>query len=178
MPLGGDATDMRWVEIDNGYVFHGTNAHRDGDRIVLDVSRMDSMFDDGGDINDSLSLLTRWELDTAGADLTWSATQLSDVPLDLPEIDDRFTGRAHSVAWLVETHDTPDGNLEINGLSGYDVATGALDRWSPGPAQQPNEATFVARFARQRGRGGLAAHLSSGTRRPTRRCWPFSTRPT
>ncbi|MEZ5243507.1 MAG: carotenoid oxygenase family protein [Acidimicrobiales bacterium] len=164
MPLGGAASDMRWVEIDNGYVFHGTNAHRDGDRIILDVSRMGSMFDNGNDIDDSPSLLTRWEIGTGGAELTWSASQLSDVPLDLPEIDDRFTGRAHSVAWLVETADTVEGpagindpatnnlatnnlatnNVEINGISAYHVATGALDRWTPGPALQPNEATFVA----------------------------------
>ncbi len=143
MPIDGAATDMRWVEIENGYVFHGTNAHRDGDRIVLDVSRMDSMFDDGGDLDDSPSLLTRWEIDTGGPELRWSATTLSDVPLDLPEIDDRFTGRRHSVAWLVETHDTDDGNLEVNGISAFDPAMGNLDRWTPGPALQPNEVTFV-----------------------------------
>lgn len=143
MPMDGTAAEMRWVEIDNGYVFHGTNAHRDGDRIVLDVSRMESMFDDGSDLDDSLSILTRWEIGTGGADLTWSATPLTDLPLDLPEIDDRFTGRKHSVAWLVETHDAVDGNLEINGISAFDVATGRLDRWSPGPALQPNEVTFV-----------------------------------
>lgn len=143
MPLGGSTADMRWVEIDNGYVFHGTNAHRDGDRIVLDVSRMNSMFDDGSDLNDSLSFLTRWEIETGGPDLTWTATTLTDVPLDLPEIDDRFTGRPYSVAWLVETNDTTDGNLEFNGISAFDVASGTLDRWMPGPALQPNEVTFV-----------------------------------
>ncbi len=143
MPLGGVAAEMRWVEIDNGYVFHGTNAHRDGDRIVLDVSRMNSMFDNGGDLNDSRSLLTRWEIDTSGTDLAWSATTLSDVPLDLPEIDDRFTGRAHSVAWLVETHDTGDGDLEFNAIGAYDVTSGAVSSWRPGPALQPNEVTFV-----------------------------------
>jgi len=148
MPLGGTGDEIRWVEIENGYVFHGTNAFRDGDRVVLDVSRMNSMFDEGSDLNDSLSFLTRWEIDTGGAELTWSATRLSEIPLDLPEIDDRFTGREHSVAWLVETNDTAEGNLEFNnlefnGISAFDVASGVLDRWTPGPAVQPNEVTFV-----------------------------------
>jgi carotenoid cleavage dioxygenase len=143
MPIGGDAGDLRWVEIENGYVFHGTNAHRAGDDIVLDVSRMDSVFDDGGDINESPSLLTRWTVGTGGDALTWSAETLSDIPLDLPEIDDRRTGRAHRVAWLVETYDADDGNLEFHGIGAYDVATGAVDRWTPGPAVQPNEVTFV-----------------------------------
>lgn len=148
MPLGGPAADMRWVEIDNGYVFHGTNAWRDGDRIMLDVSRMDSMFDynseGSGDLDENLSILTRWEIDTGGADLSWSATPLTDVPLDLPEIDDRYTGRKHSIAWLLETNDTADGNVEINGIAAVDPATGSLDRWTPGPLLQPNEVTFVA----------------------------------
>ena len=146
--LGGPAADMRWVEIDNGYVFHGANAWRDGDQIMLDVSRMDSMFDHNsegsGDLDENLSILTRWEIDTSGADLTWSATPLSDVPLDLPEIDDRYTGRKHSVAWLVETNDTAAGNVEINGIAAVDPTTGSLDRWTPGPLLQPNEVTFVA----------------------------------
>ncbi|MEQ8840972.1 MAG: carotenoid oxygenase family protein [Acidimicrobiales bacterium] len=144
MPLGGRDADMRWVEIDNCYVFHGTNAHRDGERIVVDVSRMNSMFDDGSDLNDEGSRLTRWEIDTSGADLSWSTTTLSDTPLDLPEIDDRFTGRRHSVAWLVEPEDTSEGDLEFNGVAAFDVASGAISSWRPGPAQQPNEVTFVA----------------------------------
>jgi len=143
LPLAGRGADIRWVEIENGYVFHGTNAYRDGDRVVIDVSRMDSMFEKGSDINDSPSLLTRWEIDTGSPELTWSATTLSEVPLDLPEIDDRFTGRRHSVAWLVETLDADDGNLEFNGISAFDPQSGALERWLPGPEMQPNEVTFV-----------------------------------
>jgi carotenoid cleavage dioxygenase len=142
MPLGGPAAEMRWVEIDNGYVFHGTNAYRDDDRIVLDVSRIPSVFNDN-DINDSPSLLNRWTIGTGGDELTWTTEQVSELSIDFPEIDHRVTGRAHSVAWYTETHDTADGNLEFPGLAALDVATGELDRWTPGPARQPGEALFV-----------------------------------
>lgn len=148
MPLGGPASSIRWVEIENGYVFHGTNAHRDGDRIVLDVSRMPSMFaaaggDDGFD-DDGDSLLTRWTVDTGGPALTWRAETLSEVPLDLPEIDERVTGRPHRVAWLVESEPRVGGEgPAFVGIGRYEVATGALTEWRPGPALQPNEVTFV-----------------------------------
>jgi carotenoid cleavage dioxygenase len=47
------------------------------------------------------------------------------------------------MAWLLEADGTLDGNLEFNGLARFDVATGGLDRWSPGPARQPGEAQFI-----------------------------------
>ncbi|MEM7141248.1 MAG: carotenoid oxygenase family protein [Actinomycetota bacterium] len=142
MPLGGPASDMRWVEIENGYVFHGTNARRDGERIVVDVSRIDSVFDDN-DINDVPPRLVRWEIDTAGDDLAWRAEQLSDLPLEFPEIDHRRTGLAHSVAWYTEAIDEPDGNLRFGAIVRRETADGSETRWDPGPLYQPGEAVFV-----------------------------------
>src|SRR5690606_27120317 len=40
MPLAGGAGSIRWFEIDPCFVFHGVNAFRDGDRVVLDVCRL------------------------------------------------------------------------------------------------------------------------------------------
>ena len=57
LPLGADGSAIRWVEIDDGYVFHGTNAWRDGDRIHLDVNRIDRVLDTDG-IDGGPSLLT------------------------------------------------------------------------------------------------------------------------
>ena len=50
MPLGGPASAIRWVEIDPCYVFHGINAYRDGDDVVLDVCRLDKVFVPGRDV--------------------------------------------------------------------------------------------------------------------------------
>ena len=42
----GPATEMQWsTPIDPCYVFHGVNAFRDGDKVVLDVCRLSSMFE-------------------------------------------------------------------------------------------------------------------------------------
>lgn len=47
MPLGGPGSAMAWYEIDPCYVFHGVNAYRDGEKVVLDVCRLTSMFEPG-----------------------------------------------------------------------------------------------------------------------------------
>src|SRR4051794_8485239 len=72
MPLGGPASALRWVDIEPCYGFHGTNAFRDGDDIVLDVGRLPSMFDQGGSqAVSNASLLHRWTIDTSSAALTF-----------------------------------------------------------------------------------------------------------
>ncbi|GJM38884.1 MAG: retinal pigment epithelial membrane protein [Acidimicrobiales bacterium] len=147
MPLGGPTSELRWVEIENGYVFHGTNAFRQGDTVVVDVSRIDSIFDasvpGGNDLNANAPELIRWEIGTGGDELTWKAEARSDLALEFPEIDHRWTGRPHSVAWYTETFDTPDGNLEFPAVTRLDVASGATDRWESGDLRQPGETVFV-----------------------------------
>ena len=55
------------------YVFHGLNAHPEGDDVVLVVSRLDSAFVPGHDvITDSPTTLHRWRIGTAG--------ELADLP--------------------------------------------------------------------------------------------------
>ena len=66
MPLGGPGSAIRWYEIDPCYVFHGVNAHRDGDKVVLDVCRLTSMFEPGQMLGGDLSL--RRMLADAGAE--------------------------------------------------------------------------------------------------------------
>src|SRR6185369_5664539 len=65
MPLGGLASDIRWVEIEPCYVFHEVNAYRDGDDVILHVCRHDHMFDHD-DLPATQVTLRRWELGTAG----------------------------------------------------------------------------------------------------------------
>ena len=47
LPLGGPDVEARWVEVDPAYVFHGINAYRSGDDVIVDVSQFATMFDGG-----------------------------------------------------------------------------------------------------------------------------------
>lgn len=141
LPLGGSADDLRWVEIENCYVFHEVNAYRDGDEIVIDVCRHDRMFDDS-DLSDSALRLHRWRIDTAGAQLTCRDAIVEDLELELPSHDRRFSGRPHRYGWFVTTRHHPD-TVDLAGVALLDYRSGALRTWDPGPARHANEAFFV-----------------------------------
>jgi carotenoid cleavage dioxygenase-like enzyme len=141
MPLGGPTSAIRWVEIDPCYVFHGVNAYRSGDDVVLDACRMRSAFDEAGDLGESIP--HRWTIGTGGADLTVTDEVLHDRSMDLPSIDRRYTGRAQRHSWYLMTDDQGDSPVEFAGLAHLDGERGALEAYEPGPGERLNEGFVV-----------------------------------
>jgi carotenoid cleavage dioxygenase len=141
MPLGGPASEIRWVDMDPCMVFHGLNAHRDGDDVVLQIHKLSSAFGPEGDLVPSQ--LTEWRLDTSGRRLRLREDPLTDVNMDLPTIDRRRTGRPVRHGWFATIdRDGPYG-FEFAGINHLDVRSGAEDRWEPGPMERAGEAFFV-----------------------------------
>ncbi len=140
MPLGGPASAIRWVEIDNCYVFHGVNAFRNGDDVVIDVSRLEHVFN-GGALG-TPPALHRWTVNTAGAALTFTDDVLSDRPADLPSVDRRSWGREYRHSWRVEVGDATD-TVDLRGVVHYDTKTGREQRWDPGAGNGSGEWLFV-----------------------------------
>jgi carotenoid cleavage dioxygenase len=70
MPRDGGNADVRWIEIPPCYVFHPLNAHDDGERIVMDVVRHETMFATStiGPREATLPTLDRWVIDPVGRD--------------------------------------------------------------------------------------------------------------
>lgn len=141
MPLDGPAAAIRWVEIEPCFAFHGVNAHRDGDDVVLDVCVLPRAFAEDGELEASTP--HRWRVGTGGADLTFSSEALLDRSMDLPSIDRRVTGRANRHAWLLVTDGESASPVEFAGLSRLDLRSGELDEYTPGDALRVNEGTFV-----------------------------------
>jgi carotenoid cleavage dioxygenase-like enzyme len=140
MPLGGPADEIRWVEIEPCYVFHGMNAWRDGDNVVIDVCRMDEVFSGGG--LGAPSRLHRWTINTAGSALTLHEEPRTEFDADLPSIDKRFAGRPNRHGWRVETRPAND-DVDLGGAIHIDTITGTETRWDPGPAVSSGEWLFV-----------------------------------
>jgi carotenoid cleavage dioxygenase len=141
LPLGADASQIRWVEVPPCYVFHGVNAHREGDDVVVDVCRMPTMFRAGGDIGTSVP--HRWRIGTAGESLTFREDALSDESMDLPWLDRRHVGRPNRHSWFLLTGAEGDWPVEFQGMVRTDATTGEVDRYEPGPGERVNEGTFV-----------------------------------
>jgi carotenoid cleavage dioxygenase len=140
MPLGGPASAIRWVEIDNCYVFHGMNAWRDGDDVVLDVSRLPKVFD-GYDLGPP-PRLHRWRINTSGASLAFRDEQRSDADAELPSIDKRYTGRAYRHGWRVMSRTLAD-DIKFGGAVHTDARTGQETVWDPGEQFSAGEWLFV-----------------------------------
>jgi carotenoid cleavage dioxygenase-like enzyme len=141
VPLGGTNADIRWVEIDPCYVFHGVNAFREDDDVVLDVCRLPTMFRQGGDFGSSVP--HRWRVGTGGSELTFRDDVLEERSMDLPSLDRRLAGRRNRQAWYLLAGPEDDWPVEFHGLARRDDHTGGLDVYDPGPGERVNEATFV-----------------------------------
>ena len=142
MPLGGPASQMRWVDIPTSFVFHGFNAHREGDDIVSRVHKVPEAF---GPMGDDLPVrLTEYRIGTGGEQLTFAQRELYDDSIDLPALDRRLTGRPNDHGWFVTTtsYDAPYG-FELDGICHLDLASQREDRWEPGPDVRGGEPYYV-----------------------------------
>jgi carotenoid cleavage dioxygenase-like enzyme len=160
MPLGGPASQIRWLDMDPCMVFHGLNAHRDGDDVVLQVHKVSSAFGPEGDLVPSH--LTEWRVDIsvpAGDALRLREEPLTDVNMDLPMIDRRRTGRPARHGWFATIDQEGPYGFEFAGINHLDLRTGTEDRWEPGPMERAGEAFFVPDGG---GSGGSSAGEGEG----------------
>ncbi|CAB4545666.1 unannotated protein [freshwater metagenome] len=140
MPLEGGASALRWYEIEPCYAFHGVNAFRRGDEVVIDVCRLSRMFAEG-DLFGGEASLRRWTVDTAAG--TVADEVITDVDSgDLPTRDPRVVGREHRYGYLVSTRDLP-GTVDLGGLIKQDLRSGTREVWDPGPGGHSGEWLFV-----------------------------------
>jgi carotenoid cleavage dioxygenase len=144
MPLDGSGDQIRWVDIPPCYVFHGFNAHREGDEVVLQVHKLPESFGPRGDL--VASHLTEWRIDTAGAHLTFREQQLHDRSMDLPALDRRRAGLPARHGWFTtSTEPTAEYGFELAGICHLDLERGTEDVWDPGKDLRGGEAYFVPR---------------------------------
>jgi carotenoid cleavage dioxygenase-like enzyme len=142
MPLGGTGDQARSVEIDPCYVFHGTNAWRDGDDVVVDVSWMPDAFVTGRLDGPESNSLRRWRLGTSGPSLTFAEDILVDRSFDLPTIRREQIGRPHDRGFYVHSVSVP-GGFQFAGIASMDRVTGVVDEWVPSAAESSGEPLVV-----------------------------------
>jgi carotenoid cleavage dioxygenase-like enzyme len=144
LPLGGDGADATWAALDEPcYVFHGVNAFRRGEEVVVDVCRLSSMFDAeadgalGGELD-----LRRWTVQPGVRVADDVLVGSDDDPGELPTRDPRLVGREHRHGYLVQSRDA-EGTVDLGGVIKHDFRTGRRERWDPGPSRHSGEWLFV-----------------------------------
>ncbi len=143
MPLDGGGDNIRWVDVPLGYAFHGLNAHRDGEDVVVHLHRMSEAFGPKGDLLPSH--LTEWRIGTGGETLTFASEQrVSEREMDLPTIDRRYTGRKNRHGWCATVAGPESAyGFELAGICHIDLQTGEEDVWDPGASRRAGEGFFV-----------------------------------
>jgi carotenoid cleavage dioxygenase len=139
LPREGTASEIRWFEVPQCYVFHPLNAYDDGDRIVLDVVRHASVFNSGLRIVPERPSLDRWTVDLTTGKV--ADERLDDTPQEFPRVDERLVGRRHRYGYAVGYSDgatgTPDAILK------HDAATRRTQSVGFGAGHEPGEFVFV-----------------------------------
>ena len=134
MPRNGGNADVVWYEIDPCYVFHPLNAYENGDKIVIDVCRMDDTMKPG---YSAPPMLYRWTIDQASGRVT--ETQLDDRVVDFPRVADAVVGLKHQFGYCAAfAGSAPYGE----GLIKYDLEAGTSE-YRHLDGGQASEAVFV-----------------------------------
>jgi carotenoid cleavage dioxygenase-like enzyme len=134
MPRNGGNADVVWYEIDPCYVFHPLNAYENGDKIVIDVCRMDDTMKPG---SSAPPMLYRWTIDQASGRVT--ETQLDDRVVDFPRVADAVVGLKHQYGYCAAfAGSAPYGE----GLIKYDLEAGTSE-YRHLDGGQASEAVFV-----------------------------------
>ncbi|MFP6808274.1 MAG: carotenoid oxygenase family protein [Pseudomonadales bacterium] len=98
MPRDGTNNDITWYDIDPCYVYHPMNAYEDGDKIVIDVSRLAHSMKAG--VADVPPVLYRWTIDQGTGKV--SESQLDDRAVDFPRVPDSRVGLPYRYGYTAE----------------------------------------------------------------------------
>ncbi|MBB5167026.1 carotenoid oxygenase family protein [Mycobacterium sp. AZCC_0083] len=141
MPRDGAASDIRWFEVPQCYVFHPMNAFDDGDRVVLDVVRHPTVFTAGKRLFDPTTL-DRWTVSLRDGRV--STERVDDQTQEFPRVDERRVGRRHRFGYAV-AHANPDdvGYIAREAILRHDLVKDETRRVEFGPGREPGEFVFV-----------------------------------
>ncbi|MFT6437665.1 MAG: carotenoid cleavage dioxygenase [Candidatus Azotimanducaceae bacterium] len=98
MPRHGTNSDVTWYDIDPCYVYHPMNAYEEGDKIVIDVSRLAHSMKAG--VAEVPPVLHRWTIDQSTGKV--SESQLDDRAVDFPRVPDSLVGLPYRYGYTAE----------------------------------------------------------------------------
>lgn len=142
MPREGTATDINWVDVPVGYVFHPMNAFDQPDgTVVLDLCFYDVMMRNDllGPFGDSSARLVRWVIDPARR--TVSETVIDERVNEFPRHRGSLTGKPYRFGYCAEVDPLSMTWPTVK----HDLVTGSRTVFDHGPGRAAGEPVFVAR---------------------------------
>lgn len=147
VPRRGNASQIRWFKGPACSAGHMMNAFNEGNVLHLDLCLYEGncfgFFPsaDGSEFKPCPPLLTRLSFDLADSSDAFTKRVLGPVPCEMPQIDERYTGKAYRYGFTI-CYQPP---RRVSQLGRWDLKTGELKLWDPGPESAVQEAKFVPR---------------------------------
>lgn len=156
VPRGGGAGDVAYYEGPPQWSFHAMNAFDDGNRVCMDlcVAEVAPLPDSAGRRPDParvLQYLTRWSFDRTRPGSEFRQERLWDMPVDLPEVDQRFQTCAYRHGFMcakdLSRPVSPwvEQGVWFNTLAHIDHRSGEVETWYVGDDSSVQEPVFVPR---------------------------------
>ena len=148
IPRHGGPDDVRWFDIEVGFVFHTVNAYEDGDEVVLEACRSAKTNVVGADPNTETDAesgtpyLYEWRVNLKTGAVS-ERTLDGEHGSEFPRINEGYMGRKHRYAYNARIDGT--GNGMFNGLIKYDRANDSAEHVDFGPGRYGGEAIFAPR---------------------------------
>ena len=142
MPREGNASDIVWIDVPVGYVFHPLNAYDTPDgKVVLDVCFYERMMRDDllGPFGDSLPRLVRWEADPIARRV--NVTVIDEHVNEFPRHRGSLTGKPYRYGYCAQVDTTSMYWPTVK----HDLFTGQREVFDHGAGRAAGEPVFVAR---------------------------------
>jgi carotenoid cleavage dioxygenase-like enzyme len=172
LPRRGEGGEVRWFDIDLGYVFHSFNAFEEGSEIVLDACRTrKTRILEGSDepMTEQHSRFHRYRLnlDTGRA----SEEPISPVPLEFSRINESYVGVRNRYAYASRFSDRNDVGTLFTAVLKYDRENDEIQTCELGDGAFTQEFVFAPRPDAAAEDDGWVVGLVHDEKRGASECW-------
>lgn len=161
MPRTGTNADVKWFDVPSCFVFHIMNSFEQGDEVKVDAARYDQLWVKNSHDFFHPARLSRFTMNMKTGKA--SVERIYDGAMEFPQVNRDYWTKNYRYGYSLivdEEHDSPELiDKAEGGIRKYDLQTGAVDSYQPGPALTPGEAVFIP--ASESGGGEDDGYLAS-----------------
>lgn len=161
MPRAGTNADVKWFDIPSCFVFHIMNSFEQGDEVKVDAARYDHLWVKSSHDFFHPARLSRFTMNMKTGKA--SVERIYEGAMEFPQVNRDYWTKDYRYGYSLivdEENDSPERiDKAEGGLRKYDLQTGEVDSYQPGPALTPGEAVFIA--ASESGGGEDDGYLAS-----------------
>ncbi|MFK7894421.1 MAG: carotenoid oxygenase family protein [Myxococcota bacterium] len=172
IPRRGTSEDMRWFEVDLGYIFHVFNAWEEGEHIVLDACRSNQtqiLTSDGASAEDEMARFRQYRLN-----LITGRSEERDMAaafLDFPRINETRMSHKNQFGYASGFATEYGASLLFDSIVKFDRETESLETIELGNGTYTQEFVFAPRVGARTEDDGYVVGLIRDEPNALSECW-------